>query len=88
MVLMNNAFSEMAFKDMATLVPLSFLIMLVVLLILFSINNPFAAKSSNLGSRTWAVIRSLFSSLPSTIATLIVIMLSILAAMGMVSRGT
>ena len=83
MVLMNNAFSEMAFKDMATLVPLSFLIMLVVLLILFSINNPFAAKSSNLGSRTWAVIRSLFSSLPSTIATLIVIMLSILAAMGM-----
>ena len=83
MVLMNNAFSEMAFKDMATLVPLSFLIMLVMLLILFSINNPFAAKSSKLGSRTWAVIRSLFSSLPSTIATLIVIMLSILAAMGM-----
>ena len=82
MVLMNNAFSEMARSDMATLVPLSFLVMLIALLILLSINNRYEARSTSSLSSIWAVMRSVVNTLPGTIATLIVILLSILAAMG------
>ncbi len=82
MIFMNNAFSEMARGDMATLVPLSFLVMLIALLILLSINNRYEARTASRLSSLWAIVRSVVNTLPGTIATLIVILLSILAAMG------
>lgn len=82
MVLMNNAFSEMSRGDMATLVPMSFLVMLVALLVLLSINNRYHAKTDSFVSSVWAILKSLINTLPGTVTTLIVILLSILAAMG------
>jgi len=82
MVFMNNAFSEMSRGDMASLVPLSFLVMLVSLLILLAMNNKHPTNSDALLSRAWTALRSVFSSLPGIVATFLVVILSILAAMG------
>ena len=82
MVFMNNAFSEMSRQDMATLVPLSFLVMLVALLILLSVNNHYQRNTPSALSSLWAGVRSLVNTLPGAVATLIIILLSILAAMG------
>ena len=82
MVFMNNAFSEMSRKDMASLVPLSFLVMLIVLLVLLSINNRFEARQPSGLSSIGSILRSVLHTLPGTIATLFIILLSILTAMG------
>lgn len=83
MIFMNNAFSEMSRGDMASLVPLSFLVMLGALLVLLTMNNSHQARSRALVSRGWAALRSVFSNLPGIIGTFLVIALSILAAMGL-----
>ncbi|WP_096087709.1 efflux RND transporter permease subunit [Agaribacterium haliotis] len=63
-VMMNNAFGESAQRDMATLIPLMFLIVIVTLAFML-----------------WNISRS-FTSLSATVASVLVIFMSILSAMG------
>ncbi len=103
MVLMNNAFSESSMGDMQSLVPLSFLLMMIFLAILlrdFQRGLPtFVVMAASLagiaalislGGLPMPAIAALLLggfgillwSFPATMSTLLVIMLSIIAAMG------
>ncbi|MCW9025616.1 MAG: MMPL family transporter, partial [Gammaproteobacteria bacterium] len=104
MVIMNNSFSESSLKDMQTLIPLSFLMMIVFLAILL---RDFQHKAWVLGgiAAYLALVGGLIASInlampliavlvlsgfglllwafPATIGTFLVIILSVLAAMGL-----
>lgn len=103
MIMMNNAFSESAMGDMKSLVPLSFLLMMVFLAILLRdfqrglpaflvIMSALAGIGAliSMGSLAMPVMAALLLlgfvlllwSFPATMSTLLVIILSIIAAMG------
>ncbi|VAX13568.1 Predicted exporter of the RND superfamily [hydrothermal vent metagenome] len=103
MIMMNNAFSEASMGDMKSLVPLSFLLMMVFLAVLlrdFQRGWPallaIAASLAGIGALVTMVslpvpivvillltgFALLLWSFPATMSTLLVILLSIIAAMG------
>lgn len=103
MIMMNNAFSESSIGDMKSLVPLSFLLMMVFLAVLlrdFQRGLPAFLMIAgalvgigallSMGSLSVSVVAALLLagfllllwSFPATMTTLLVILLSIIAAMG------
>lgn len=77
-IMLSNAFAEAAGKDLATLIPGMYLTIIITLILFVLILSGF--RNGIKGK-----VQSIFSSLTTTFSTVVVLLLSIMGAVGMVS---